>query len=253
MDTTTRTSDSLPLMLTYVVIMAFSGMFFLFTVLSWTNAGILQQIMFTLVLVLTLYRWTGAVVLFWIQASLFFVEPATPGAVSGMGIVILSAAMVILLLCINRFRAIAAIHHHAVHALLEFLSVSRSAPNSGESGQSLSSLPRQILPGMVRVFLSVGAAALLLAMIPEKPDAPAVAALQPWGLRAIQVGLVITCLAVAIATPVGILMWRRISAPQAATYLRSVALQGIHRDLRMVVRRRLKLRRRIQKRTKKKS
>ena len=73
---------------------------------------------------------------------------------------------------------------------------------------------------------------------------------RPTGYRVIMSGLLLFSVYVLAWLVINEGVWRRLSPAQAGLYLRSVFLKWLHRDLRMVTKRRLKRRRRMARRSK---
>ena len=67
--------------------------------------------------------------------------------------------------------------------------------------------------------------------------------LHPSGFRVLMMGLLLFVMFLPTWLLVNELVWRRLTRAQARMYLRSVFLKWIHRDLRMVIRKRIKRRR----------
>ena len=99
-----------------------------------------------------------------------------------------------------------------------------------------------------RVSLSVGLAAILLAAIPPPRDPRSWQQRLPEGRWQVWPGpllLVAVTAAAVVACEVG---WRQLTSSQAQMFLRSVMLKLHYADLRMVVRRQLRLKKRSQQR-----
>jgi hypothetical protein len=123
---------------------------------------------------------------------------------------------------------------------------SSSADQTASAGAFLLRIAR--LVGMVIVTVLIASA--MLASVGKKPTAYSDWVLRPQELQAITMGLIVILTGVFFSHIVSLFFWRTLTPPQARVYLKSGLADWLAPDAHAIVRRRLKLRRRYQKRPK---
>jgi hypothetical protein len=194
---------------------------------------------------LTLKRWGGVLVLMLVQGDLVLREGRDMAILNGSGGVLFVLVVMAVLMFVARQREL--LQQIARSSLLQ---VAREFLNSGEASAES---PKEVSIPAARIFLSalrgitllfgcVVIARVVLGMLPTNREVTA-------GLRdfldvdpSLMAGaLLIVCL-FAVWIAVSEVSWRQMTAGQARMYLRSVFLKLHYADLRMIVRRRLKVR-----------
>ncbi len=207
------------------------------------------KIMLVLMLILTLYRGSGVLLLISTQLYLLFREPATLSQSYwwDAGIVSLSA-LGLVMFCL-RFRVLLQLHDidtlPEVRTLLRRTQVGTSIPSSGVSSGAVwrGPLIGALAGGMICVALAV----LALVLVPADDRAPQLVGLLPSALRVIEVGCLLMTTVIIMIVFVHELEWRRMSAQAAVLFVKSTLTVWLFHDFRMVARRRLKLERRSSK------
>jgi hypothetical protein len=194
---------------------------------------------------LTLKRWGGVLVLMLVQGDLVLREGRDMAILNGSGGVLFVLVVMAVLMFVARQREL--LQQIARSSLLQ---VAREFLNSGEASAES---PKEVSIPAARIFLSalrgitllfgcVVIARVVLGMLPTNREVTA-------GLRdfldvdpSLMAGaLLIVCL-FAVWIAVSEVSWRQMTAGQARMYLRSVFLKLHYADLRMIVRKRLKVR-----------
>ena len=194
---------------------------------------------------LTLKRWGGVLVLMLVQGDLVLREGRDMAILNGSGGVLFVLVVMAVLMFVARQREL--LQQIARSSLLQ---VAREFLNSGEASAES---PKEVsipaarifssaLRGITLLFGCVVIARVGLGMLPTNREVTA-------GLRdfldvdpSLMAGaLLIVCL-FAVWIAVSEVSWRQMTAGQARMYLRSVFLKSHYADLRMIVRRRLKVR-----------
>ena len=194
---------------------------------------------------LTLKRWGGVLVLMLVQGDLVLREGRDMAILNGSGGVLFVLVVMAVLMFVARQREL--LQQIARSSLLQ---VAREFLNSGEapaeSSQEFSVPAGRIfssaLRGITLLFGCVVMARVTLGMLPTNREVTA-------GLRdfldvdpSLRAGaLLIVCL-FAVWIAVSEVSWRQMTAAQARMYLRSAFLKSHYADLRMIVRKRLKVR-----------
>jgi hypothetical protein len=194
---------------------------------------------------LTLKRWGGVLVLMLVQGDLVLREGRDMAILNGSGGVLFVLVVMAVLMFVARQREL--LQQIARSSLLQ---VAREFLNSGEASAESpkeASIPAarifsSALRGITLLFGCVVIARVVLGMLPTNREVTA-------GLRdfldvdpSLMAGaLLIVCL-FAVWIAVSEVSWRQMTAGQARMYLRSVFLKLHYADLRMIVRKRLKVR-----------
>ncbi|MEO2013745.1 MAG: hypothetical protein ABGZ53_05185 [Fuerstiella sp.] len=242
-----------------LLMIIFCGWFFLTFLYTGAVLNLSLKFFFLAILVLTLRRWTGALLLALLQIHLFFLEPRALGFRGVASELLWVVATVLLVMAVSRFRTLQEIDKHStIRQLLS--SLTASAPRT--DGRVSPALSRYSVAAMLVIGRSVlllvacvVLAFLLMSLVPVDTTFTGLNTirefrLRPSGYRVIMSGLLLFSVFVLAWLVINEGVWRRLSTVQAGVYLRSVFLKWLHRDLRMVTKRRLKRRRRLARRSK---
>jgi len=194
---------------------------------------------------LTLKRWGGVLVLMLVQGDLVLREGRDMAILNGSGGVLFVLVVIAVLMFVARQREL--LQQIARSSLLQ---VAREFLNSGEApaespkefsvpaGRIFSSALR----GITLLFGCVVVARVVLGMLPTNREVTA-------GLRdfldvdpSLTAGAMLVVSVFAVWIAVSEVSWRQMTAAQARMYLRSAFLKSHYPDLRMIVRKRLKVR-----------
>lgn len=194
---------------------------------------------------LTLKRWGGVLVLMLVQGDLVLREGRDMAILNGSGGVLFVLVVMAVLMFVARQREL--LQQIARSSLLQ---VAREFLNSGEapaeSPQEFSVPAGRIfssaLRGITLLFGCVVIARIALGMLPTNREVTA-------GLRdfldvdpSLTAGTLLIVSLFAVWIAVSEVAWRQMTAGQARMYLRSAFLKLHYADLRMIVRKRLKVR-----------
>ncbi len=201
---------------------------------------------------LTLKRWTGAGLLLFSQIVMLNVETQNNRQQSiELGIVWV-VLPILLILAVSRFRTIQERQSQSVLRTLAALTSAKSVPPNAKAVSSVLRNFRLAMLDTLRtcvVLIVCGLAALLvMKMVPIREVDICFNTIREYrlktsGYRLLLLGL--TIFAVYLVTWIGVseIIWRMLSPRQASIYLRSVFINYYHRDIRMIILRRMKLRR----------
>ncbi|HIF00215.1 MAG: hypothetical protein ABGZ23_01500 [Fuerstiella sp.] len=240
-----------------LLLVMFCGWFFLTFLYTGAVLNLSLKFFFLAILVLTLRRWTGALLLALLQVHLFFLEPHVVSSRSIVGEFVWVMATVLLMMAVSRFRTLQEIDKQStVRRLLSSLTAG-AAPMDGRVSPTMSRYSGAAMVTVGRSVLLLVAcsvlAYLLMSLVPVDTTFTGLNTirefrLRPTGYRVIMSGLLLFSVFVLAWLVINEGVWRRLSPAQAGVYLRSVFLKWLHRDLRMVTKRRLKRRRRMARR-----
>ncbi len=194
---------------------------------------------------LTLKRWGGVLVLMLVQGDLVLREGRDMAILNGSGGVLFVLVVIAVLMFVARQREL--LQQIARSSLLQ---VAREFLNSGEApaespkefsvpaGRIFSSALR----GITLLFGCVVVARVVLGMLPTNREVTT-------GLRdfidvdpSLTAGAMLVVSVFAVWIAVSEVSWRQMTAAQARMYLRSAFLKSHYADMRMIVRKRLKVR-----------
>lgn len=200
----------------------------------------------TAIILLTLKHWGSVMVLVAVQADLFFREPPRSAALSGATGVLIVFLIVALLMFINRNRELL---KQAASRPLSSIVGSVVSVFRGElafdSGKAVREIPRMLgstIRAIALLVACVFVSRILLSTLPNRRTLND--GLRRWMLdesSVLQCSLLLTGM-IAAWVVCNEISWRQRTRDQMRLYLRSVFLTMHHADLRMIVRRRLKLR-----------
>lgn len=197
-------------------------------------------------LLLSLKRWTGVLFLLVLQLHAFSSERPLPPSVTSVSFV-WGLIGVGLVLVVSRYRTLQERDGQSVfHSLGALVSAVRtpSVPEVQLLTENLRQIAWQLLKAALMIVVCGVAAAWLLSSVPLQMSSIREVGLQPAGHRLIILSLKLFIIALVSWIAINEIAWRSLSRSQAGIYVRSTFLNWIHRDLRMVVARRIKAGRR---------
>jgi hypothetical protein len=235
-----------------LLLIMFCGWFFLTFLYTGAVLNLSLKFFFLAILVLTLRRWTGALLLALLQIHLFFLEPRVVDSGSAAGEFVWVMSTVLLVMAVSRFRTLQEKDQQStVRRLLS--SLTTSAANTNERNSSIMSRHSgaAIMTVGRSVLLLVACSLVALDLMSFVPAGKTITGLntvsefrlRPSGYRVIMSGLVLFSAFLLGWVFINEGVWRRLSPSQASIYLRSVLFKWLHRDLRMLTKRRLMLHR----------
>ena len=199
------------------------------------NMGWPLRILLTAIILLTLKYWGGVLILMAVQMDFFFREPPRSSALRGPTGILTVVVIIGLLMLINRNRA--TLHRIASRPLRSAFTF-----KPGKSLQHISRMPGAMMRGVAVLAGSVFISRLLLSTLPNRRSLDN--ELRTW-LQDESSVLRCSLLLVGIIAAWIVcheISWRQLTNRQSRLYLRSVFLTIHHADLRMIMRRHLKLR-----------
>lgn len=228
----TQESSPFPGLLMAVVVASTTGMLLQLA----PNIGWPLRITLTAIILLTLKYWGGVLILLAVQLDLFFREPPRSAAFQGPTGILTVVVIVGLLMLISRNRAV--LQSFASRPLLSDFTI-----NPGKALQHILRMPGAIVRGAAVLAGCVFVSRLLLSTLPDRRSLDN--ELRTW-LQDEPSVLRCSLLLVGIVAAWivwGEISWRQLTNAQSELYLRSVFLTIHHADLKMIIRRHLKLRR----------
>lgn len=229
-----------------------TGAGFLFFVNAGEVVNLALKLLLIAVLALTLKRWTGAIVLALLQVSLFFLEDPQVVRHDVTTTLIWVVSGLALVASISRYRTLQEFEQEsAVRLLPKLLQLRASVRNpirrraAEAARRSFMQIPRSVLQLAGCLFI----ATVLLWLVPLHRGSSVINTAReygiiPTGYRTIMMGVLLFLLYLPIWLVINEVTWRRHTPAQSRLFLRTALIKWMHRDLRMVVRRSLRLRRR---------
>lgn len=226
----------------FLALMLLLGFGCLYSAFAWTQYDapglrmLLSLLVMVLFLVLSRRTWAGGLLLAMVQADLLLHEPTSGGeigrffaAFAGLLLVLAACRVHVLGKLANQFSLKARIRELA-------------APLNNRSGEEDPVRPGLLLltGSGLRGILAVSLALLLLAWVPVDPSSVREFRLTPNGYRAVTLGLWLGGGYLVVSALLGAWCWRRLSPSQAEVYLGTSLVGWLHRDLRLIVKRRMK-------------
>ncbi|MCA9085519.1 MAG: hypothetical protein KDA81_15775 [Planctomycetaceae bacterium] len=218
------------------------------------------KLIFLALLVLTLKRWTGALLLAMVQVHLFLSEPRLTGVFSGLTNVVPVVLLMTLIMAVSRFRTLTSLSETSIPAMVLAIlrGTSGSAPpgmplaNTGPSARNTGIFDTGIRQVLLALLLFCGcflAARAVLFLVPEGTtltglNTIAEYRLRPGGYRLLVLGLLLFAGYLLTWLLINEGFWRRLSKGQAGIYLRSTMTHWLSPDLRSIILRRLRAKRR---------
>lgn len=207
------------------------------------------RLIFLAVFVLTLKRWTGAVLFAFCQLQLLFLERNSEDLQYSFDGWLWGALSLSLLVLLSRYRTLQDREETPAHrTLYQFYKQQPGKRISTESWLQTGLLIRQLCSQALVLFLCGLLALTVLGMFPTNWSATGLNTVRVYGLKPTGFRLMVITLSLfagffAVWQVVNEITWRRISGSQAKIYLNSVLLKFMHRDFRMVNTKRRKLNR----------
>ncbi|MEZ6130920.1 MAG: hypothetical protein R3C59_19800 [Planctomycetaceae bacterium] len=236
----------------YLILTAMVGLLFVWTLSATDDVSLPLRLIFLAVLVLTLNRWTAAVLLGLIQVQLLFLEPPAVGVIAHIGGFLWIMLTLLLVLVVSRYRTLQDRTHSAGFAAIRHLfghGLNRSRTEAEHEWFNLLTALKNLLSGVLKIAVCATVAAVVLNAFPVNP-VPGERlytyrefSLIPSGYRLIRLSLTLFAVFLVSWIVINESVWRRLSPRQASVYLRSTFLNWVHRDLRMVILKRMKIRR----------
>lgn len=224
----------------------FLGLFFF---VDGDSAFPLQLVFFALLLV-SVSRWTGAILLLALQIQLFLTEPGGRTSVPGPASLLFVMVTIIMLMGLSRFHTLQFAQHLSLFQLVRKVWGFLSGPEVQNSTRSARAVWESFVPMslglairlMMAVMLVVGGYLLLrYANVSDN--------IRDWAVR-INAGdrqarptPITLVIVLAVLLLLSEIAWRQKSVTQARMYLRSILLQDLFPELRMIIRQKLKYRR----------
>lgn len=211
------------------------------------NPGI--ALIFLTLVSLTVKRWTGAFLMAFCQILLLVFEPqSNHGGLGEFGFTWVILPL-ILILEVSRFRTLQERRPQSIRGIL--------APIASVITDA--AVPRSITQNFKQAFVQTMRASLLIAgcsafawavmqMVPMRDVDIGFSTIHRFSLKTSGYRLLILALSMfaiflLIWIAVSEIIWRKLSAAQASIFLRSVIVRYYHRDFRMIILKRLKIRR----------
>lgn len=220
-------------------------------------SSLLLQLIFLLLVVLSLRRWTVAAIYAMTACSLLLSEPAGSELPGPAGILLV---FVILVLLISATR-LATLRQFAGTSGLRSLAAAIAIDNqtgSKDEDKSAAAVPavetavvmKSVLRACASVFIRSAVILIIAAMIPvafgRDPELARSFRLLPGGMQAAQIGLFLFTICTIVYVLAGSWEFRRLSPQAARIYLQSVFLAWLDPDLRMTARRTAAMKRKMQ-------
>ena len=224
-----------------------------------------MNFIFLAVFVLTLRFWTGAFVFAFCQAELLFGDFRSTDPSVYLDGWILSGLSFLLIAVLSAFRTLQERDSVAAYRLIRSwlpagnqssAATEQSVDNPLEQATAEAGrLVRQLLRTGLLLLACGIAAWLILSLFPTRRTVTGLNTistyrLRPAGHRMIVAGLTLFTVFLLVWTLVNELTWRKVTRGQSRVYLNSMMLKTLLPDLRMVIRKRLKLRRKRRSKTK---
>lgn len=218
-----------------------------------TEFATAAKLIFLAVLILTLKRWTGAVLFVFCQLQLLFLEPASPSAFFSFDALLWSGLSLGMLVVVSRYRTLQ--DRDTLVAHRSFFSTVRKGINGNlpyVDTEQVSEVFRQLTRCLATLLLCSMVAWSILGYFPTSGSPSAFSSIRdyrltPTGYRLLICSISLFCIFFVAWILVNELCWRKLNARQSRIYLHSVLLKFLYRDFRSVTKRRLKRRRKLTK------
>ncbi len=252
-DTGDGQSTLVALMVSYLLMFLSAGLLLTLMMFNDTRLALPLQLIFLAILLLSLQRWTAPLLLALIQLDLLLREPRRYAPGDGLSALIFVLLVLSLLMFCSRY--------HCIRRLVSLSFVdwvralfSRDTASSPRPRQYMGERLSHILPlilslvifGISILALCGAGARILLELIPSRRDPEDWQFIDEAGDLILWPGPLSLVILAAIFVVVSELTWRQISPLQARMYGRTLFANLLYTDLRMIVRRRLRLRRQKQ-------
>jgi len=243
----------------YLLLIAAMGVLMVWSFATTSSLSLPLRLIFLSLLVLTLKRWTGAAMLGLIQLHLLLIEPPSHDPTNVLGGFLWVALTVVLLMIVSRYRTLRQRDHaSSVTAFGGPLSSSGSGgPPMAEAEATppdqiwynLNHLLQQCIRGVLLIAACAVLAVVVISLVPQESVSLTIRefGLKPSGYRLIRLALGLFAVWLVAWIIVNELVWRSLSPAQARMYVRGTMTQWLHRDLRMIIFKRMKVRQQKQK------
>ncbi|MEZ6123041.1 MAG: hypothetical protein R3C49_07685 [Planctomycetaceae bacterium] len=235
----------------YLMLLCLIGTCFLWALADGVEVRTPMNLIFLGLLILTLKRWTAALMLGIVQAYLYVQDvPSLHSDPVTLSVEFFRILLITLMvLCVSRFRALNDGDDPSILAPLKATlqgMVSRERAVVVSMRSNVQTFVGWMLRTVLLISLCAVVAETVLTMFPVDPRSGTTIRefrLKPNGYRALMMSVTLFGLVLPLILLAGELVWRTMSAAQARTYQRSIFLGLLHTDLRMILFRRQKLRR----------
>lgn len=236
--------------LVYFLLIIVLGGMFVWTLFPGMPVRGSLALVFLALLLLSVKRWTGALLLSLVLLHLYEFDPQDQLVLIESTSLLWVFFAVMLVVAVSRYRTLQEHGRQSMTAAFGHVWQATANVDRAAADRLVDNL-KQIIIQLVKVTLVIAmcatVASFLLASVPLIPDSSGFTRreykLVPTGYRIIVLGLKLFCIALVSWIAVNELIWRNLSQKQAGVYLRSTFLVWIHRDFRMVLKRQMKLRR----------
>jgi len=210
-----------------------------------------MRVIFVAAVLLGFLRWSAAILLALIQLDLLLGEPPRAESAQQVLCMVTSFLTIVLIMTVSRLRSaqeltgVRTIRQLLRSTLFSLLNPDPDLQSAHDARNSQGLVSgAAVFRTCTKVLILMLAAGTLLLLFPEDTGSGRQLGLTSPALRVIQIGLVLFTLYFACLVLPGEFRWRRLTRHQAGIYLRSLYVGWAHRDLRMIVRHRLRRRRR---------
>lgn len=232
----------------YAVLGIAATAFYLSSWYTWPDLTLPLKLFFLAVFVLTLRMWTVPVILFLMQIQILLLGRWFQDSFVGLGFVFWLVIPLIFVSLISRYRTLQEIHGRNSQSFLQRIKELAVQHHPGSSDALITNLRgqfRQLLRMSVMLSVCLVMAQMILNFVPmplnrAEFDPVAEYRLTPSGFRLLTISLGLFLAWLVAWLIINELVWQRHSPSQSSLYLRSVFLDSHIRDLRAVVRRRIK-------------
>lgn len=249
-----RVSPSRIWLCSYLLLTVVAGLLVLTRTFGESTLIVAMRLIFLAIFVLSLKRWTGALIFAFCQIELFHMERPTAAPVVNADSWILTGLTFLLLVVLSAYRTLQERDTEPAYRLLfRWFREERRPQNSAsleepEISTEVSRLLKQLCRAGMLLVVCALAAWMILGMFPTRSTVTglntiSVYRLRPEGHRAFVIGLTLFAVFLVFYNLINELTWRRHSTSQSRVFLNSIMLKTLLPDLRMIVRRRLKTRR----------
>ena len=217
-----------------------------------THVNVSLKMIFAAILLVSVKRWTGTVLLIFVQLDMFFTEPRTRTTTGGVGSILFCVLVLALLMFVSRYRSLRQTSSVGFMQLLRNAWMNQSSTTSTgmtwpvieqsqrASAKAIQLATASLLLSLFKLPFVCVLAYFVFAWIPRPMDAEAWLIESDGGSIFMWPGPTLLVLIVAVLILLSEFSWRQQTAAQASLYSRSAFLRIHNRDLSMIVRRRLK-------------
>lgn len=225
------------------------GFLIFWMIFSGSDLSTAVRLIFLAVFVLTLKRWTGAILFAFCQLQLLFLERSSRSPEVSPDGWLWGALSIGLLILLSRYRTLQDREDKPAHkTIYQFFKQPTRHRVSAGTRRELNLMMGQLVRLACMLALCAIAAWTILGAFPTRSTATGLNTVREYGLKPEGYRLLVVSLSLfagffAIWLVVNEFTWRRLSGRQAKIYLNSVLLKFMHRDFGIVTRKRRKLNR----------